>query len=640
MKINLVNTSKKLYRDKSSEIGTKYFISRDIIYLYFDSFKVEMLVNDDLFTGDSHMLEDMQVALTEALDEKRAKMAKKYRDIPYKCYIFTNNIERAASILRCNEDEEVKLFYAQSGLKTRGKLFKVICRDLPFILVNMLGLCCNALERVEGEGVYKIQNVMDFNCELVNSDVHHIGQTIGRNIERMEGALIRDARSKYNMYFPKLFSRQSMNHTAWDGQLVRNYNLLQCCNMAGLIQLDEADTYKVIHNVISFDMKTAYMSVMINEPIFPSDLSVIDIDTSLQYTDYLGHIHPRTPEDVIGDIIRRLRKIKYKKKWFYITFDPNYSGEDEYTLNLIRSLKYFRRSFIKHKGVKLLHVNQEQIVCFTPWDIKFYNEYYKLYTKKEFAELLVELLTLCPEAKITLMYSKSPMDYLPDEFRAEKIRLYYLKEQYDKSGWRRECIKMYTELTYGKGLQLRNYQSDEQVVKAVLNETVNIAMSLTCCSYIRWRLVHDWRDFIPVYMDSDSVKFKFGAGSFNCLTDLLERYNELSALNQIKTALAGFNTNIGTWQIDGFYSSLLFLAKKCYIGYTNQGEKQVKLSGCLQEAYRAYFDGRAESCLDEIAAAKCLHIPKGKRNLEMLSNHEFQYYKYQDVIYRQGEPTL
>lgn len=47
--MKLESAADRLYRDKTSEIEKKYYISRDKVYLYFDDYDVELLVNDELY---------------------------------------------------------------------------------------------------------------------------------------------------------------------------------------------------------------------------------------------------------------------------------------------------------------------------------------------------------------------------------------------------------------------------------------------------------------------------------------------------------------------------------------------------------------------------------------------------------------
>ena len=55
--MRLFPSADRLYKDKTSEIGQKYYISKDRVYLYFDQYDCELLVNDELFKGNIH---DMQ----------------------------------------------------------------------------------------------------------------------------------------------------------------------------------------------------------------------------------------------------------------------------------------------------------------------------------------------------------------------------------------------------------------------------------------------------------------------------------------------------------------------------------------------------------------------------------------------------
>ena len=635
--MNLVSSSNRLYRDKTSEIDEKYTISRDRIYLYFHKADCEMLVNDELFKGNVRNIEAVAYELEKALAEKQDLMSDKNKKIPYKTNVYTNNIIRACFLFKITE-ENSELIYAKAGKHTKGQLFKVVMKDRPFILLNSQPLACNNIEDFPAEGAYKIKGVLDFNCKISGLDLHQLGQTIGRNIEKMEGNLVRECRKKDpNFYLPRLFSFNNMKKAQFEGQVVRNYNLLQCANMAGLLQLDPEQTFKIIPFVISFDIKSAYMSVLINKPIFPGDLTVIDIDPHEVKTDYTGRKTRSTPYSVAADICKRLQRFETSSKWYYLAIDPNYHGDNEAVKYFLKCMKPFRRNFSIHPETKLSYVNQDQMVCFLEWDKKFYDEYYSIYMELTFEELLYNLLLICPDAKVYLMYSKSASDYLPKPIRDSKMQLYKIKEEQESSSTK-NTSKMYTEQTYGKGLQLRDFKEDSEVMKSVCNETINIAMSLTCCSYTRYRLIHDWQGFTPLYLDSDSIKFQFGPEANN-LAALVERQEYLNEINQYETALAGYpESNLGSWNVDGLYNRMMFIKKKCYIGYKDDGSTEVKLAGCDKEAYTRYFQNATLSTLQEIEAAQKLVIPHGKKKPFMTPDNAYADYTYEDVIYLKGAP--
>ena len=165
--MKLVSSSDRLYRDKTSEIGEKYTISRDEILLYFKPQKVdcEMLVNDELFTGNVHTIEALSVELEKAMEEKRELMSEQNKKLPYKTYIYTNNIIRASKAFKVT-DENSELIYAKAGKHTKGQLFKVVMKQRPFILLYVQPLACNGIEDIQAEGVYKIKEVLKFNCEI------------------------------------------------------------------------------------------------------------------------------------------------------------------------------------------------------------------------------------------------------------------------------------------------------------------------------------------------------------------------------------------------------------------------------------------------------------------------------------------
>lgn len=633
--MKLVASADRMIKDKTSEIDKKYFISKDEIYLYFDGYDCEIMINNDKFSGNVHTIENTLDELEKELRRKRELMSDRNKKYDYKSFIFTNDIVRAVKSLQLSRDNSEFLF-AQAGNHTKGQLFKVISDARPFILVNMQPLACNNVSGFEGDGAQKIKSVLDFNCRVAGQSLHHLGQTIGRNIEKMEGTLIREQRKKdADFYLPRLFSFRNMRFPEWEGQIIRNYNLLQCANMAGLLQFDPAQSFKIHENIISFDIKSAYLSVLINQPIFPGDLTVIDIDPREKYIDYMGHEKKMDPFTSSEQIMEKICRFEKNNKWYYLAIDPNYHGDDERQLKLIYQMQPFRRNFKKHPDTELLFVNQDQMICFLKWDKLFYDEYYSIYMDLSFDELLTKILLYFPDAHVVLMYSKDKSNYLPKQFRDAKMKLYKLKEEQPAGAVERDIIKLYTELTYGKGLQLRSFETDQDVIKLVTNETINIAMSLTCCSFTRWRLVHDWSGFTPLYLDSDSIKFSFGPESNN-FAALIQRREDLAVSNTAAAVLAGYpDSNLGEWNIDGIYHYMILLKKKCYIGYKDDGSTEIKLAGCDRKAAADYFKNNTLELLKQIEDEKKLVIPNGRKvKTVVLPNNEYSYSKYQDVIYK------
>lgn len=631
--MKLESAADRLYRDKTSEIGEKYFISKDRVYLYFDQYDCEIIVNEDLYKGN---VNDMKKALSEleaALREKKTQLSERNQEIDYKCCIYTNSMIRCSMLMQLNE-ENAAFSFAKAGAHTKGQLFKAVCKNHPFVFINVNALACNRVKEIQSEGAYKIRDVIKLNCDITGLPAHNLGQTIGRNIEKMEGQLVRKSRKKDKFfYLPRLFSFKDMKKAQWEGQIVRNYNLLQCANMSGLLQFNPDDAFKIIENVISFDIKTAYLSVMINQPVFPKNLTVVDIDTKSDRVDFCGNHFKRNPYQVAFDIVKRLDHYEGENKWYYLAIDPCYEGNDPNVKYYLEMLKPFRRNFKRHQETTLKYVHQDQVIGFLLWDRMFYEEYYSIYTELEFEELIYNLLLLCPDAKIVLMYSKQENDYLPKEFRDSKMQLYQKKEKHEPGTLERDIVKLHTELTYGKGLQLRNYQTDAEAQKAICNETINIAQSLTCCSFTRWRLVHDWADFMPVYMDSDSVKFEFSPDTNN-FAKLVQRLEELAEENKKVNRLAGYpESNLGSWNVDGIYTHMMFLKKKVYIGYLDDGTIDLATSGCDAEAAAEYFKEGTLNLLRDIEQSGRLVIPNGKKERHLTPDLAYEYYTPQDVIY-------
>ena len=82
--MKLESAADRMYRDKNSEIGEKYFISKDRVYLYFDKYDCELLVNDELYKGNIHDMQQHIKELAAALSGKRSMLSERNSKYDYK----------------------------------------------------------------------------------------------------------------------------------------------------------------------------------------------------------------------------------------------------------------------------------------------------------------------------------------------------------------------------------------------------------------------------------------------------------------------------------------------------------------------------------------------------------------------------
>lgn len=649
--MQLKNVGRPMERNKRSEIDIPYSIARDEIYLYFEvgSAKYQALVNDEIYNGECCNFNKFEVELKEALYEKQLSRRGDNRNKSYRCIIYTNNIKRAMLLMY---PEEVVI--EQENIARDGVIYRYVDKHCPIILKNISPLITDWDEVKEAEGVYKLKTVLEFVKDLTNKkSIHQVKCTVGSNIESMEGIFINGERrnNKYlkenKFHFPRLFDKKQMNKAPY-GVLVRNYNLLQCANMAGLINLKKEDTYKVLDNVVSFDIKSAYLSTLLTECIFPKELKVIDIDKGK--TNYLGEYIEYEPEEVVDNLFRRIDRWEKYNQWYYITIDPNlcdtYSeGSPNYeeAKYILDYLKYFRRGWSDKPDIELKYVNQTEVLCFTKWDIEFYKMTGQKACHTSLRDLLYNLLELCPNYNIVVMYSSCQMSYLPLKFRQEKYKLYKEKESYPKGKWQRDILKLFTELTYGKGLQLREFEDNNEVKQHIYRETVNIAMSITCCAFIRLRIIKDWYGFAQLYNDTDSAKFQFDLYT-QSLSDIMVRFNELNESQVRKLKISGLvkdselnSCDLGKWIYEGIWDKVIFLQKKCYISYKKDNTHEVKLAGCERKAHKEFFKNKPISFLYQIQNDKRLEIPNGTKVRTVVSNEgfagQYEYHEYSNTIY-------
>ena len=644
--MQLKPVGRPMERNKRSEINKPYSIAHDVIYLYLKPHNThfEVLINGVFYGDECRYFDRFQAELEEALLERQLRRRGDNRKKSYRCIIYTNDIIRASSLIYKDDIPEEQL-YKYKNKSNNNKVYKVITEDCPIILKSISQYIPGDI--TEGEGVYKLQTIMEFIKDISNKkSIHQVKCTIGSNIESMESIMINHERknnaNKINnkFYWPRLFNTEQMKKVD-DRTLIRNYNLLQCSNMAGLINLSECDTYKVLDNIISLDIKSAYLSAMLTECIFPKDLTVIDIPTSK--IDYLGDEIEFTDEEVIDSLFKRIERFEKNNQWYYITIDPNikdsfYEESNEYkmAMDIVNEFKYFRRGWNDKKDITLKYVNQEEVLCFTKWDLEFYDMFYQYRTHKSLIDMLLQLCQICHGYyNIVIMYSKNKMQYLPNKFRQEKLKLYNNKEKYEKGSWKRDISKLYTELTYGKGLQLYEFTTGKELKDHIYRETINIAMSITCCSYVRLRLIKDWEGFVAIYNDTDSVKLQFDIYT-QPISKILERLEELNESCNRKLKISGMPEGIelGKWAIEGIWDKMLFLGKKSYICAKNNDIQEIKLAGCLKEAKEDYFKNKSAAILNKIAQEQKLIIPKGKRIINLLNNGYYEYYEYSDIIYQ------
>ena len=330
------------------------------------------------------------------------------------------------------------------------------------------------------------------------------------------------------------------------------YQVLQEASKAGVIMVDKNTQNKMINNVYSYDISSAYNSQFVRGDDFPIG-KVKKIDTS------------------------ELLRLYNEDKWFLLVMIsevPIDNVPDWLTAYEQNGMYYYIIGNYDYKCLKLMGANLSRIS--KDW------KKHKLFTCEETGRL-------------------------NEAVRMELNNLYKQRQYLKSIGSKEEKIyKQIAEVLYGKGIQKRTFNGNSEIATSYKqpNKYICAQISYHALQRTRYEIISmlDRLNWSYVACDTDSIKTQNPAAP-----QLFEERNrEILAENQA----AGIDSKIGLWKAEGLYPNFIQYGKKVY-AYEQDGKIECKFAGCPISAWKNYFKAMSkEEGLNKLQDPS-LVIPKG-----------------------------
>lgn len=350
------------------------------------------------------------------------------------------------------------------------------------------------------------------------------------------------------------------------------YQILMETEKRGLIKNNPEIERKFIHNVYSFDLRSAYISQFIRGDDFP-----------------IGKI--RKEKEI------SLKELIEKNKWFIAIL----ISKEKIDIPFITPLKkddhyvYYLYSYL-YKCLNLLNIK-----------ITKFN-------------LEIKGIYVCDKVGRLNYNARKNMIDIYNEIEADKIT----------NPVKAKALKPQKEIIFGKGIQTRNLKTNMDLKTFykgrsdlyILPQFSIHALQRTC-----YELLLMWertgKDEYFVACDTDSIKTL----NPNAKEIFEKRNSEIMEEN----AAAGFpDCNIGTWKFEGLYENFIQFAKKVY-AYTCNGELTCKFAGCRKEAWKNLFKDKTIEESIELLSKENFSVPSGitqyryDRNKFEIAKEEYDY---------------
>lgn len=592
------------YKHRKTILTDSYKMAKDICYLYFKprtymdnntEWELKICgckVEDYFYCGRtlSELNELLNNEIVTELNRRTARMKDKNKQVPYRMIVFTNNIKILKNLNFTFNNFQIR--GTDCNHHFNGCSISAYSDNFDFRLITPF--CLNQedvyFEENNVQGALGIEHLINFVANAYKVKPYKVEYSLGNVAKKMANRLIASIKK-----WPRLIAFSKSKEQ--DERNKEILNMLQSVNCSGIIHTDKDVIGKKCENVLSIDISSAYQSVMTLEPIFPlAPLDRFDIPVK-------GYKGRYSNNSIKEKIMNKIELYDRKNYWYFICIQPNCKS-GEYEAELKKYDRYFRRDVTrKHKEHNTTYLDCTQVINFMCWDLKWIN----------IEEEIDSILDTFRSCKISFIYSKR-VGYLPKEFRTFIYDLYKKKSSTPK-GINRDITKTGFENLYGKGLQYKDYNEDNFNMKTITNsKEFNIAMSLTCCSYIRYRLMTDFIEFSKLFkvMDTDGLK---AFGTFLDTFRLKQAIQEKNKLIEEKQVKAGFDiTNMGKWLVEDMYKLFMAFGPKQYIGLTTTNEPIIALAGCRRDISLKYVKSKSvESIMDEYINNGIISIPYGHR---------------------------
>lgn len=297
--------------------------------------------------------------------------------------------------------------------------------------------------------------------------------------------------------------------------------------------------FKVLHDVYSFDKKSAYPSYFVQDKFFP-----------------IGKI-----ERIVGNVpyrLRVLRALLATSQWFKIVIE---SPEE------VQEFRNFR------------DVSEADI-------FRYGVEFWDFHTLRDAG---IDVLEILSRENLTFrLYGTKKTGYMPDCFRRKIVQLYEEKNRLPKNSPEKFLKKTQLDMIYGKGLQKYNFETDQEVFKKYVLRGENFlspAMSMHVVAGMRHEMlkVSDLLGSEVIAIDTDGLK---GCGDLERARQIID---DLNAFIIEKNRVAGFDTDCGIWDFEYYAEKFIQFAQKVYAYQVIDESPVCKFAGIAERHLKKYL---------------------------------------------------
>ena len=516
---------------------------RDFCCLYFDEeLNWEFYLNGEVKKGDS--IFDLIRVFSEIIKQKNK--GKRNNEISRRLVIWSNSL----SLLRnyySQLDKNLQVSLIEKFYRGRYRRFVDIIynKDLEF----------RNFELLAGENFNDVKDTYGFKSQGVGVMVDFIKKREAQGLKGWGSIRYTAANNNLKLFY-RNFTKEQLAELQYENikrtPSYEFYQVLQEASKAGVIMVDKNTQNKMINNVYSYDISSAYNSQFVRGDDFPIG-KVKKIDTS------------------------ELLRLYNEDKWFLLVMIsevPIDNVPDWLTPYEQNGMYYYIIGNYDYKCLKLMGANLSRIS--KDW------KKHKLFTCEETGRL-------------------------NEAVRMELNNLYKQRQYLKSIGSKEEKIyKQIAEVLYGKGIQKRTFNGNSEIATSYKqpNKYICAQISYHALQRTRYEIISmlDRLNWSYVACDTDSIKTQNPAAP-----QLFEERNrEILAENQA----AGIDSKIGLWKAEGLYPNFIQYGKKVY-AYEQDGKIECKFAGCPISAWKNYFKAMSkEEGLNKLQDPS-LVIPKG-----------------------------
>lgn len=301
------------------------------------------------------------------------------------------------------------------------------------------------------------------------------------------------------------------------------YKDMMASNKSGVLTMVYSKYYE---DILMFDKRSAYPSVMVNDPLFPIGKIVRVGGSDREYK------------------IHKVLEYLLKKQWFKVVFNGKINGLSDHWYD----------SKADKTSLEIYNI-------FTAKLMGKWNDVINALNKYDFT-----------------LYKTQETGYLDKEFRDRVIYIYNMKSQYKRETFERFIEKTKLDMLYGKGIEDHFFEDIYDVQKYQKrtrgNSYMTPEMSCHCCAAVEFEMYLTMTNTEFVYADTDGIKVTNDKKH-------IEYFNKMNEIILHKNKLAGYDSDIGTWENEGIAKRLFIFAPKQYV--YDDGEQIVKKIAGMQK---------------------------------------------------------